>query len=130
MASFYTTWLFKLERFILRRLVNKPSTDAEAFELARGERASFAAWSVEARVTDQIVMCDFLGRTRSWFMVEAIEGGKATRLYFGSAVVPKLNARHGQVLTRRELLSDAGLSQVVFAGVVARRTDETAALVL
>ena len=36
-------------------------------------------------------MCDFLGRTRSWLMVEAVDGGKATRLYFGSVVVPKPN---------------------------------------
>ena len=28
--AFYTTWLFKLERFILQLLVKKPSTDAEA----------------------------------------------------------------------------------------------------
>jgi hypothetical protein len=95
-AAFYTTWLFKLERFILRHLVNKPSTDAEALELARGERVSFAAWTVEARATDQIVMCDFMGRTRSWLMVEAIDGGKATRLLFGSVVVPRLDAATGR----------------------------------
>ena len=89
-AAFYTSWLFRLERSILR-LVDKPSTDDEARALARGERSSFAAWSVEARATDQIVMCDFLGRTRSWLMVEAVDGGKATRLYFGSVVVPKPN---------------------------------------
>ena len=28
--AFYTTWLFKLERWILRVCVAKPSTDAEA----------------------------------------------------------------------------------------------------
>jgi hypothetical protein len=95
-TAFYTTWLFKLERLILRLLVNKPSTDAEAGALARGERSRFAAWTVEARTTDQIVMCDFLGRTRSWLMVEAVEGGEATRLYFGSVVVPKAHAATGK----------------------------------
>jgi hypothetical protein len=94
-AAFYTTGLFKLERFILRHLVNKPSTDAEALELARGERTRFAAWTVEARATDQIVMCDFMGRTRSWLMVETI-GGKATHLYFGSVVVPRLDKDTGK----------------------------------
>jgi hypothetical protein len=94
-AAFYTSWLFKLERWILR-LVKKPSTDEEAHALARGERHSFAAWTVEARATDQLVMCDFLGRTRSWLMVEALDGGKATRLFFGSVVVPQLDAATGK----------------------------------
>jgi hypothetical protein len=95
-TAFYTTWLFKLERLILRYLVDKPSTDAEAEALARGERTRFAAWTVEARATDQVVMCDFLGRTRSWLMVEAVDGGKATRLYFGSVVVPGPDAASGK----------------------------------
>ena len=90
-AAFYTTWLFKLERVILR-LVDKPSTDADAQALARGERTHFAAWTVEARATDQLVMCDFMGRTRSWLMVEAVDGGTATHLYFGSVVVPRSDA--------------------------------------
>ena len=38
--AFYTTGLFRLERWILR-LVGQPSTDADARALARGERDSF-----------------------------------------------------------------------------------------
>ncbi|WGI23033.1 hypothetical protein [Amylibacter sp. IMCC11727] len=83
--GFYTSWLFKVERVILR-LANHPSIDAEAVELAAGTREQFAAWTVEDRVSDQILMCDISGRTRSWLMVEPRGGG--TRLYFGSAVVP------------------------------------------
>jgi hypothetical protein len=56
--AFYTTWLFKLERLVLL-LVAKPSTDAHARQLARGERTMFAAWSVEARAPDQLLVCDF-----------------------------------------------------------------------
>ena len=81
-AALYTTWLFKLERFILRVLVSKPSTDEEARLLSEGGREKFAAWYVEERGDSQLLMCDFRDQTRSWFMV--VPG----RLYFGSAVVP------------------------------------------
>jgi hypothetical protein len=88
--AFYTTAVFKLERLILRLLVSRPSTDAEAEQLAQGKRNSFAAWSVEARATDQLLLSDFTGRTKSWLMVAAPQkaGSSGTRLFFGSAVVP------------------------------------------
>ena len=95
--AFYTTWLFKLERWILGWSVKKPSTDAEARQIARGEIEYFAAWTLEARAPDQLLMCDFLGATRSWFMVVA--EGTSTRLYFGSVVTSRLNPR----TRRREL---------------------------
>lgn len=80
--AFYTSGVFKLERLILKLLVARPSTDQQARELAAGQRDSFAAWRVEARAPDQLLMYDFRGRTRSWLSVSG------TRLYFGSAVVP------------------------------------------
>lgn len=83
--AFYTTPLFRLERLVLA-LIGKPSSDEQAATLAQGDGRSFAAWSVEDRAEDQLLMCDFRGRTRSWFMVLAIQSG-TTRLYFGSAVV-------------------------------------------
>lgn len=88
--AFYTTAVFKLERFLLAWLVAKPSTDEQARQLAAGALASFAAWSVEERNADQLLMCDFQGRTRSWLMIESVQRGEVatTRLYFGSAVVP------------------------------------------
>jgi len=86
--AFYTGGIFKLERWLLTLVVAKPSTDEEARQLAAGERADFAAWRVEDRACDQLLMCDIGGRTRSWLMVTADPGGAATRLYFGSAVVP------------------------------------------
>ncbi|MBL8090288.1 MAG: hypothetical protein JNJ43_08165 [Anaerolineales bacterium] len=85
--AFYTTWLFKTEAFILTYTVRKPSSDLEAKKLANAEIDKFAAWTVEDRNENQILMCDFVGRTRSWFMVE--KAGVKTKLYFGSAVVPK-----------------------------------------
>ena len=94
-AAFYTTWLFKLERAILKWLAARPSTDVEAEQLARGGRSSFAAWTVEANAPNQLLLCDFLGNTRSWFMVEPLHDGGVTRLYFGSAVVPRARRGHG-----------------------------------
>lgn len=94
-GAFYTTPLFKLERFFLTFTVGKPSSDAQAHLMARGERARFAAWTVEDRADDQIILCDFLGKTRSWLMCAAQPGG--TRLYFGTAVVPKRVSATGGV---------------------------------
>ncbi len=85
--AFYTTPLFKLERLILKMTVSKPSTDTEARQLADGNIENFAAWTVESRRENEILMCDFLGRTRSWFMVK--DNGAQSQMYFGSAVVPK-----------------------------------------
>ena len=92
--AFYTTWLFKLERWILARAVRKPSSDGEAGQISRGEIVHFAAWTQEARAPDQLLMCDFLGATRSWFMVAP--EGTGTRLYFGSVVTSRENPRTGQ----------------------------------
>ena len=86
--AFYTTAVFKLERLLLKWLVAKPSSDLDARRLAHAEVNSFSAWSVEGRATDQLLLCDFQRRTRSWLMVAPIENGGGTRLYFGSAVVP------------------------------------------
>lgn len=88
--AFYTTAVFKIERFILGAAVSRPSTDAEVGQLARGEVNAFAAWTVEGRADHQLLLCDFAGRTRSWLMVVPARNGGAvrTRLYFGSAVVP------------------------------------------
>lgn len=90
-AAFYTTAVFKLERFILRWAVARPSTDAQVAQLAAGALDDFAAWRVEQRAADQILLCDFMGRTRSWLMVAPIvtERGPRTRLYFGSAVAAR-----------------------------------------
>ena len=85
--AFYTTWLFKLERWILRVCVARPSTDGEARALARGERNSFAAWSWR-RARNQILLRDFTGRTRSWLMVTSAERPPGSRLYFGSVSFP------------------------------------------
>ncbi len=96
--AFYTTSVFKVERQILSLLASRPSTDLQARQLAQGEALHFAAWHVEGRTANQLLLCDFLGRTRSWLMSVQSEGqaSVSTRLYFGSAVVPKSQSASGQ----------------------------------
>lgn len=88
--AFYTTPLFKLERLVLALLISRSSTDLEARRLAAGETDRFAAWTVEAREADQILLCDFMGSTRSWLM--SAPDGPDTRLCFGTAIVPRKGA--------------------------------------
>jgi len=80
--AFYTGAAFKLERLLLAWFASRPSTDAQA----------------KARSTDQLLMCDLSGRTRSWLMVAPLRTGDSTRtrLYFGSAVVPVVDKASGQ----------------------------------
>jgi hypothetical protein len=96
--AFYTTAVFKLERWILRVFVSRPSTDTQAGQLARGEVSSFAAWSVEGRAPDQLLLSDVSGRTRSWLMVAVADNSDfiGTWLYFGSAVVPMRSPKTGR----------------------------------
>jgi hypothetical protein len=96
-TAFYTTWVFKLERWILSWAVSKPSSDAQAAQLAAGAIEAFAAWRVEQRCENQLLLCDIHGRTSSWLMTAPSEEGSGTRLYFGSAVVPRRNAKTGQL---------------------------------
>ena len=96
--ALYTTPVFKLERAILTWVVSRPSSDAQVNLLAEGKIDTFAAWSVENRCKNQLLMCDYQKRTRSWLMIEPIGSPNApkTRLYFGSAVVPVKNIKTGR----------------------------------
>jgi hypothetical protein len=100
--AFYTGRVFRLERLLLRWFAARPSSDADARRVARGEQDHFAAWTVEGRAADQLLMCDMAGRTRSWFMVAPGDGShgdgggaRSTWLHFGSAVVPLRDTRTG-----------------------------------
>jgi hypothetical protein len=83
--AFYTSAVFRIERLLLRAFIGTPSSDSDARALAEGSAASFAVWYVGKRTATQLLMCDRYERTRSWFRVEALDGGR-TRLQFGSAV--------------------------------------------
>ena len=94
--AFYTTSLFKLERFLLRLFLSRPSTDAQTKQLAEGQLSSFAAWSVESRAENQLVLA--AGRTRSWLMIAAGPSTAPirTQLFFGSAVLPRRSSSDGR----------------------------------
>jgi len=67
--------------------LRRSSSDQDAFALAQGTADRFAAWTVEARNENQLLLADFTGKTRSWLMSTRQEGpgGPPTTLYFGSA---------------------------------------------
>jgi len=96
--AFYTTPLFKAERVILAILMGTISSDLEASALAQNKTVRFAAWTIEARLHDQMLLCDITERTRSWLMIESGKNDNKpiTRLYFGSVVTPKMISREGR----------------------------------
>lgn len=83
--AFYTSGAFRPERWLLGALLGKHADDSDVAKLAAGKVQHFSAWRVEARRDDQILLCDYQGKTRSWLMVAPGQGG--TRIHFGSAVV-------------------------------------------
>jgi hypothetical protein len=85
--AFYTAPLFGVERRLLTWFASKPSTVAQARLLADARADAFAAWTVEARAAEQLLLCDFTRRTRAWLMVEPLADRAGTRLCFGSAVM-------------------------------------------
>lgn len=97
-TAFYTSFVFKLERQILAWAASKSSTDDQAKQLALGAIDGFAAWHVEKRSPNQLLLSDFQASTRSWLMVAPITVNNVpgTRLYFGSAVVPSINRKTGK----------------------------------
>lgn len=97
-TAFYTSRLFKVERFILKWLVAKPSTDRQAGLLAAGSIDSFAAWTVEGRKRHQLLVLDYQGCTRSWLMVEPMKvgHGAATRLFFGTGIASATDRKTGR----------------------------------
>lgn len=82
LCAFYSTWVFAPEKALLRLVLGRPARDFDILPVALGDKDRFAAWDVETRGTDEILLCDLSGGTRSWFKVEG------SRVYFGSAVVP------------------------------------------
>lgn len=87
LEAFYGSPLFRLERWLLARLARSPSSPAELRALAEGRADRFAAWRVEARRSDEILLA--AGTTRSWLAVgrDPQRPGDGVTLRFGSALV-------------------------------------------
>ena len=126
--AFYTSPLFRVERLMLRVLVHAASSDSEARRLADGSAATFAAWYVGERTATQLLMCDRYERTRSWFRVTPLDGGR-TLLQFGSAVAAVGNPRTGaaalsggfQLLLGFHIVYSQALLHAAKAGVLKMR---------
>ena len=128
--AFCISKLFKLERLLLRVFLSKPSTDLQARQLAAGELNEFAAWTVEARAENQLLLCAIDGRTRSWLMVSTTDVPGGARLYFGSALLPSRktgNASTGNPETGfafKALLGFHNLYSRALLSAAARRVSE------
>lgn len=95
--AFYTGRLFTIERLILAVILSKVSSDEQAKQLANAETEHFSAWRVESRTDNQLLLCDVFGHTRSWLMCAGGSAGAAeTHVYFGSAVIPRLDPDSGR----------------------------------
>ena len=80
-TAFYTSRAFRPERWLIGVALGKKADDSDVARLACAQTTRFSAWSVEDRRGDEILLCDFQSRTRSWLKVLPIEGGN--RLHFG-----------------------------------------------
>lgn len=94
--AFYTSWVFRIERWILGVLANHPSTDADVVALTSGQAQAFAVWQVEDRTENQILLA--AGPTRSWFLVTENTAQGTSTLHFGSAVLPRSSGELGTVM--------------------------------
>ena len=119
--AFYTTAVFKLERWLIARFLSRPSTDTQARRLAQGGLGTFATWSVEQREPDQLVLA--AGRTRSWLMASANLGSglPGTTLYFGSAIVLRRDGSGAMGWQFRALLGFHKLYSRVLLSAAGRR---------
>ena len=88
-TAFYCSRAFRPERWLLGVRASMRAGNAHARALGEGHRDEFAAWLVEARRDNEILLVDRSGRTRSWLMASpktSPQGERMTVLWFGSAV--------------------------------------------
>lgn len=92
--AFFNSLLFRIERLILKLTVKKPSTDEDIAKLANGTSDTMAAWQLEQRDENQILLEVPQTPIRTWLMRRT--DGDHTHLYFGSAILPSRKDRHGK----------------------------------
>jgi len=85
---FFNTPVFRLERLLLGLFASRPSVREDVIDLASGASDTLAAWKVESRNKNQMLLAVGGGPIRTWLMVEQHPYNSGTsRLYFGSAVL-------------------------------------------
>ena len=92
--AFFNSWLFRIERLILKLSLTKPATDQDIANLANGTSNNMAAWRIEERDDDQILLEVPDTPIRTWPMRE--DAGDHTNLYFGSAILPMRTDKNGK----------------------------------
>ncbi|WP_299989607.1 hypothetical protein [uncultured Ruegeria sp.] len=80
--------VFRIERALLALAAFKPSFAKDVAALALVENDQIACWKTVQRTQQELQMKVEKGRVRTWLMVEPAQGG-ASKLWFGSAIVPK-----------------------------------------
>lgn len=90
-TAFYNSIGFLPERLLIGWVLGKHADGQSVRKLANDQADEFSAWKVETRSSDQLLMADTSGATRSWLMVELLDA--ETKLYFGSAVVHRPGVR-------------------------------------
>lgn len=91
--AFFNTWLFRIERLILKLTIGKPSTDADIARLANGSADHMAAWRVLERGDNQLLLEVPDTAVRTWLMRQV--DGDQTHLYFGSALLALRKDKEG-----------------------------------
>jgi hypothetical protein len=121
--AFYTSPVFRVERWILALVAKSPSTDAQARAVADESSRDFALWQVAERTDTQLLMCDRYEMTRSWFRVVP-QGDGRTVLQFGSAVAAHRDQKTGAASMKRGfrwLMGFHVLYSKVLLGAASRR---------
>lgn len=84
--AFFDSPVFRLERRLIALFGGIASTRQDVAAIADGTGDALCMWQVISRDKDQILLAVGKGPIRTWIMRET--NGRATQLYFGSAVLP------------------------------------------
>ncbi|APG49136.1 hypothetical protein [Phaeobacter porticola] len=87
-VAMFDSRVFRIERALLALAAFKPTFKEGVAALAAAESDRLASWKTVQRTEQELLMEVEKGRVRTWLMVEPAQGG-ASKLWFGSAVVPK-----------------------------------------
>lgn len=117
LTAFFSSPAFWLERNGLH-LIGRGANARDIAALAEGRTKAFAAWDIEERDADQILMRDFTGKTRCWLRVQALPNKDATRLHFGSWVNAKGESGKLSLITHAAYPFHRAYSRILLAGAV------------
>ncbi len=90
--AFFNSWVFRLERFILKAAARVTISDEDTANFAAARSDRMGLWTAQDRDESQVLTIVGQGPIHSWWMVEP--KGERTRLYFGSAIRP-MTAKDG-----------------------------------